>query len=199
MICVNCEKEMADGLERCPHCGCHYPEKTKQNPVKEEKPQTERETIDRSEAEKHLNELIDAIAIKGFATDKEKKVVLRIAQDSGFDSDVVEIKLDAAIAKVQKQQKKETKEEENLSRSSVVEEKKKQKQPVKFESKVTIQKPDTITDAPESTSIQESKLKGLMSGSDEKDVTAVYFCKKCGLSLAPEARFCKKCGTKIIK
>ena len=105
MICVNCDKEFDYGLEQCPYCGCHYPEvrSISQTQKIETKP------IDIAAAEKQVNELIEAILMKGSMTDKDRSVILRTAQKGGLDPDVVEIKLDAAVAKIQKKQLKKTK------------------------------------------------------------------------------------------
>lgn len=191
MKCVNCEKEMPSGVEQCPHCGCHYPEIMKDHESKSSPSDVE---IDKSSVEKQITELIDAIAIKGFATEKDRKAIIRTAQKGGIDPDVVEIKLDAALAKVQQRQKKE----EKTVRGTT---------PVN-----TIEKPKVVKDSdsgkkiedvhPFKTAKEDDEIKTTPKAQIQKSISetknaSIRYCKKCGSPLSSEARFCKKCGSKI--
>ena len=201
MICVNCEKEMPDGLEQCPHCGCHYPEVRRQNQPKSDEHRPKPNDISTLSAEKQMNELIDAIAIKGFTTDKERQVVLRIAQNGGLDSDVVEIKLDAALAKVQQQKDKGSKKGGDAIQPSSGTANKMApvaNQGSTSSTKKTKGASTIIEKARESIQpSQELKPESASPISVVEDKPIARFCKKCGFKLSPGALFCKKCGTKI--
>lgn len=192
---------MPDGLEQCPHCGCHYPEVKRQTQPKSDEHKSKPNGVDKLSAEKQVNELIDAIAIKGFATDKERRVILRTAQNGGLDPDVVEIKLDAALAKVQQQKKDYIKKKSNVSQpSSAPGEKKDLK--ANHDSSNHVNKIECasapIEDPQEpSQPIQELNPKGISSAPVVEETPVVRFCKKCGTRLSPGALFCKKCGTKL--
>jgi uncharacterized membrane protein YvbJ len=47
MICPNCEKEIANNIAQCPHCGCHFAVKTasKPVPIPQGVPQNEKGTV----------------------------------------------------------------------------------------------------------------------------------------------------------
>lgn len=190
MKCVNCEKEMPSGVEQCPHCGCHYPEVIK---ARENKISPSKVEIDKSSVEKQITELIDAIAIKGFATEKDRKTIIRTAQNGGIDPDVVEIKLDAALAKVQQQQK-----EEKIVRVAT---------PTN-----TIEKPEVVKDSNSDkkfeeehhlrTEKKETEIKATLKAQIQKPIpeaenVTIRYCRKCGSPLSSGAIFCKKCGSKI--
>lgn len=218
MKCVNCEKEFDAGLEQCPHCGCHYPESGKKN-IQPQKVESEKKPIDTSATEKQVNELIEAIIIKGSITEKERRVILRKAQEGGLDPDVIEIKLDAAIAKIQKSKIKEDKNGTVEPESQEIKGQKNLKPKVvelptepkvSSESVVKEQISTVISVTADSTNNKKS-VESSMTGSDtssSKDrekkeetnkVSPIVFkyCKKCGAQLPLGAVFCKKCGNKL--
>lgn len=201
MICVNCEKDMPDGLEQCPHCGCHYPEIKRHTQPKSVEQKPKPDDVEKLSTEKQVNELIDAIVIKGFATDKDRRVVLRTAQNGGLDPDVVEIKLDAALAKVQHQKEKESKKGSDATQPSSCTEKK--KAPTTDFNSTSSAKETRGTTKPKEEAkepIQQSQEIGSENASSisfDEEVPAARFCKKCGTRLSQGALFCKKCGTKL--
>lgn len=192
---------MPVGIEQCPHCGCHYPEVKRQTQTKSDEPKPKPNDVDTLSAEKQVNELIDAIAIKGFATDKERRVVLRTSQNGGLDPDIVEIKLDAALAKVQQQKDKESKKRGDAIQPSSGTANKKAPaadNDSTSSTKETKGASTTIERAKESIQpSQELETESASPISVVEDKPIARFCKKCGSKLSPGAFFCKKCGTKI--
>ena len=111
MKCINCDREIPEGIEKCPHCGCHYP--TQKSDSKSTEEQTK--PIDPKEAEKEIKTLIDTVVFKGYVSGKERKTILHKAQSYKLDVEVIEIMLDAALSKIKEQKKseKEQKKAEN--------------------------------------------------------------------------------------
>lgn len=95
---------MQDGLEQCPHCGCHYPEKVKP------KKRTPAE-IEKTPEAKQVKALIDTAVAKGYITNHEREVILRTAQKNDLDVDVTQMMLDAALEKAKRQLEKQAKQE----------------------------------------------------------------------------------------
>lgn len=184
MRCVNCEKEFEDNLEQCPYCGCHYPEK----PKSPQKQLVNPNNIDNTAAEKQVKQLIDTAVSKGSVTDKERVVILRTAKENNLDPDVVEIMLDAALAKVYKKiaiiQEDSTKEI--------------QQEPI-------VATTDLLDSTEELVDVPEELLTSNTDNEECKEVQeerisfnrSVLFCRKCGSKLSEGAFFCKSCGNKI--
>lgn len=95
---------MQNGMEQCPHCGCHYPEKVKP------KKRTPAE-IEKTPEAKQVKALIDTAVAKGYITDHEREVILRTAQKNDLDVDVTQMMLDAALEKAKRQLEKQAKQE----------------------------------------------------------------------------------------
>lgn len=99
MKCVNCEKEIKAGIEKCPYCGCQYP---KCQYLAPEQPPLSPQEIDQTDAAKEVKMLIDTAVSKGEVSKQERDVILRTAEKYGLDKDVTNMMLDAALVKANK-------------------------------------------------------------------------------------------------
>ena len=167
MKCFNCEKEMQDGLEQCPHCGCHYPEKEKP------KKRTPAE-IEKTPEAKQIKVLIDTAVAKGYVTDQEREVILRTAHTNGLDVEVTQMMLDAALNKAKSQIAERTRREAEENARREDEEKAKTE-------------PECLEE-PEESLHHETEIIA---------EAPARFCRNCGNPLRAGAMFCHKCGTKI--